>query len=86
MKKPPIKRIPADLAKVSKLLTKNQFFLNKKLKKAEIEDLAQNLRFKTILGKDNVMEYGDFGDEFFIIIKGLVSIKIPDKSIKNWGV
>lgn len=60
--------------------------MNKKLKKGEFEDLAQNLRFRTILAKDKVMEYGDFGDEFFIILKGIVRIEIPDKKIKNWAV
>lgn len=32
----------------------------------------------------NVFEYGDVGDKFFIIIKGLVSIKIPNPTLKEW--
>ena len=86
LQKPPLKRNQNELAKISFLLTKNQFFLNKKLKKNEFEDLAQNLRLRTHNGMENVMEYGDHGDEFFILIRGLVSIQIVNKNIKNWAV
>lgn len=30
------------------------------------------------------MEFGDKGDEFFIIMQGLVSVQIPNKAINDW--
>lgn len=32
------------------------------------------------------MEYGEFGDEFFIIIEGVVRIQLPNKTVKDWTV
>ena len=32
------------------------------------------------------MTYGEKGDEFFIIIQGVVNVLIPNKEIENWGV
>ena len=31
-------------------------------------------------------QYGEVGDKFFIIIKGLVSIKIRNPTMKDWNV
>jgi hypothetical protein len=32
------------------------------------------------------MEYGENGDEFFIIIEGVVRIQLPNKTVKDWTV
>jgi hypothetical protein len=32
---------------------------------------------------DYVMNYGDFGDKFYVILKGDVSVRIPDPKLKN---
>lgn len=32
----------------------------------------------------DVINYGDVGDKFYIIFKGIVSVFIPNPSIKEW--
>ena len=39
--------------------------------------LFQNLRFTELDSHENVFDYGDDGDLFYIIIEGEVKIKIP---------
>jgi hypothetical protein len=34
---------------------------------------------------DEIINYGEIGDKFYIIIRGVVSIQIPNMSIKNWA-
>jgi hypothetical protein len=33
---------------------------------------------------EKVVNYGEHGDKFYIIILGVVSVQIPNMSIKNW--
>jgi hypothetical protein len=33
---------------------------------------------------DKVIQYGDKGDKFYILLLGVVSINIPNPEIKNW--
>ena len=42
------------------------------------------MQFHRTSAFDNVFEYGNEGDLFYIIIKGLVSIKIPNPTISDW--
>jgi hypothetical protein len=30
------------------------------------------------------VQYGEAGDQFYIILKGIVSVQIPNPKIKNW--
>jgi hypothetical protein len=32
----------------------------------------------------NVFEFGDIGDKFYMILKGIVSIQVPNQKVKNW--
>ena len=43
------------------------------------------MKFEKVDSIKNVFQYGDVGDKFFIIVKGLVSIKIKNPSIKDWN-
>jgi signal-transduction protein with cAMP-binding, CBS, and nucleotidyltransferase domain len=61
--------------------------MNKKLKRSEYDDLASNLYLKSFKGLDKVIDFGQSGDEFFIIISGVVNVLVPDyTSIPDFGV
>jgi hypothetical protein len=46
-----------------------QFFQNdKKLQLSEFKFIAEHLKFRFLGRHENVFEYNDYGDEFFIII------------------
>lgn len=74
LKKKPEKRLEQELEMVSYMLKENPFFKKNKLRPNDYEELAQLLTLKHYKGQDNIMEFGDKGDEFFIILQGLVNI------------
>jgi CRP-like cAMP-binding protein len=48
--------------------------------------LAKSFRFRQVEQYDDVFEYGDVGDLFYLIIKGSVSVQIPNPEIKKWDI
>ena len=51
-----------------------------------IEDtpmLCENMRFRYYKAGETIFEYGDYGDQFFIILKGTVSVLVPKQKEKN---
>ena len=81
--KPGKERTVHELSKISQLVRSNPFFKDKRLTNEEFLDLAIVLTFMQVKGAENVLEYGEKGDEFFIIIQGVVSVKVPNNSIKD---
>lgn len=45
------------------------------------EDIIQKMGVQRICKGQSVIEFGDLGHEFFIVMKGKVSIKIPKKQV-----
>lgn len=56
------------------------------MKRSEYDDLAANLYLKRFHGQENVVNYGESGDEFFIIIQGIVNVLVPNNQISDWLV
>lgn len=62
-----------------------KFFKNSSdMKPAVIKEISQVFIFQSNKPGDEIIKYGDFGDHFFIIIQGKVSVKIPNPTIKGW--
>ena len=40
--------------------------------------------FESMTANENVCKYGEPGDKFYIIIKGLCGMQIPNPKIKDW--
>ena len=47
-------------------------------------ELVSCFRFQILETGDDVFLYGDRGETFYIIIKGLVGVRIPNPKIKDW--
>ena len=43
-----------------------------------MRELANNLKFETFNALDEVMKYGEVGDKFYVIVKGVVSVHVPN--------
>ena len=41
------------------------------------------IKFESILKTKNVFRYGDYGDKFYIILKGSVSVHVPKAQPKE---
>jgi hypothetical protein len=74
-------RTKEDIFSLTRVFGRNKFF---KGKEDLLPDLVNIMKFESISQFKNVMKFGEIGDKFYIIVKGLVSIKIPNPSIKDW--
>ena len=57
-----------------------ELFRNLKLKKKELIEVCTGLQYETCSRESTVINYGDFGDKYFIILKGQVSVWYPKSS------
>ena len=55
------------------------------MKHEDIKDLTNYLQFKEIPQGENVVTYGEHGETYYIIIKGVCGIKTPNPTIKDWN-
>lgn len=49
----------------------------------EFKEIAQVLKFEKINGSQNVITHGDNGNKFYIILKGVVSVQIPNPNMPD---
>ena len=61
-------------------------FFQKKvnLKNSSYRDLASRFKFQIGSVQENIINYGDEGDNFYIILLGIVQILIPNPQISDW--
>ena len=57
------------------------FLKNLAFDHSERQELANLFRVETFQGMQTVMNVDDYGDKFYIIIQGVISIKIKNKNI-----
>ena len=50
----------------------------------DIKELSNYLRLTQRSKSENIITYGDPGSEFYIILKGLVGVQIPNPKVKEW--
>ena len=56
------------------------FFKDRGLQDTAIADTLSLMTYKEVKKDDFVIEYGTFGDEFYVILEGLCEILVPDKA------
>lgn len=61
------------------------FFREKKeIKEADYKDLVQGFTLMKQKAKTVLFNYGDEGDQFFVIVKGSVKVHVRNQTLKNW--
>lgn len=64
---------------------KNQFFLDRpNIKQEELRELVSCATLDRRQQFENVFRCFDEGEHFYIILQGMVRVKIPNPTIKNW--
>ena len=53
------------------------------IQRSDYKLLCENMRFRYYKAGETIFEYGDYGDQFFIILKGTVSVLVPKQKEKN---
>lgn len=85
--KPKWKRTTDEEKVISKIIKEIPFFKSKvSLGEADTLNLIRNFRHRNYKIGENIINYGDYIDQFYIILKGKVKIMVPNKEIKNWQI
>ena len=85
LEKQPKRRSNKEIDAVVALLQNNDFFKSKtNLKKEDMKELVAALKFQIIAKGQSVITYGDPGKCMFILLKGQVSVHVPNQMIKDW--
>ena len=77
--KPTKKRSFEDIEIISTLLDTIKFFNDRNLTHKDLRCVSEALTHLYLEPNENVIEYNSFGDTFYIILEGNVSVLIPKK-------
>ena len=76
----------AEVEEFVELLSEIRFFQERKdIKKRDLKELMSVFKIVETQHDQNVVNYGEPGENFYIIIKGQVSVQIPNPRIKDWS-
>ena len=65
-------------------MQKVSFFADKEnIKAKDFLDIVQALQHESFGHEENVCEFGDFGDKFYICLKGTLRVFVPSPRIKG---
>eukprot|EP00347_Sterkiella_histriomuscorum_P023290 403335214 len=84
LNKPSNLRNDHDLEKLVPLIKTIEFFYQRDIKDADFPDIVQCLTYEHIEKGNDVFEYNSMGDKFYIILKGTVSVWIPNPDNKDF--
>ena len=71
-----------DLYALMRIVKKIKFFKERNLNYDDLLEVWQQLEIEEIKAGKDVFKYGYYGDSFYIILKGSVSVLIPKKKPK----
>lgn len=54
------------------------------IKESDLRDLTQSFQVVEFQKGENVLNYGEAGDQFYTIIEGKISVQIPNPGMKHW--
>ena len=55
------------------------------MKTQDLREIANHATFERVVGNEKVVIYGEPGFKFYIILKGVVSIQVPNPQIEDWS-
>lgn len=77
LKKPGELRTEFDISILEPMLRETEFIKNRKeLTKADLIELAKSFKLLEIDAFENVFQYGDDAEYFYVIIQGVVSVQV----------
>ena len=83
--KAPWKRTANEVKEVAKIVKEIPFFKAKSsLRENEVQYLVHHFRHRQFKAGTNIVNYGEPGEQFFIILQGKVKIMAPNTEVKGW--
>ncbi len=66
------------------MLREINFFKDRQIQQeSELTEVAKVLNYENFKKGSNVFEWGSFGDKFYIILRGRVSVLVPQEKLKK---
>ena len=56
------------------------FFMDRGLKDNSVSDTLALMTYKEAKKDDFIIEFGSYGDEFYVVLEGTVEVLVPDKA------
>lgn len=81
LRKHTLRRSPEEVRDLIEYFENIPFLKKLSFDRQERTELANLFKIETFQGMDNVMNIGDEGDKFYIIIQGVVSIQVHNLNI-----
>ena len=78
---PPKKRKPEKLSRLIPFVKEIDFFKNNGLKDAAITETLSLMTYKEKGVDEFVIEYGTYGQEFYVILEGECEVMVPDNNM-----
>jgi len=86
MTKEPTQRTEAEELELENLMKQSKFFQDKEMKYEDFKDLVTNFEFESFKAGETVFEINSTGDEFYIIMKGIVRVMVKNPTVRDWGM
>lgn len=84
LSKPFYQRTQDEIERVAAFLKTIKFFKERNLKEKDLHELVLAFKLESMEVDEDVMQCGDRGYTFYIILSGQVKVLIPNPLIKNW--
>lgn len=76
----------SEIEKITKYLREVPFFKDRKIRDKDLDELVGAFHFESFSPGEQIMEFGEVGNKFYIQFKGVVSVSTPNSEIRNWRV
>lgn len=80
-------REPEDVDYLTESLKKSRFFKQRQnqIRHEDIKDLSNYLQFREMPKSKKVLTYGEYGSTYYIIIKGVCQVQVPNTAaVTDW--
>lgn len=83
LKKHPLKRTEEDVEMVIPYMKEVKFFKDRDIKAMDYPDIVNALSYEHFNDSQCIMQWGELGDKFYILLKGQVGVLVPTGRIKD---
>ena len=87
LQNPPAKRTEAEICDIIDTLKGLDYFKRQigKLGHSEWKDLASSLEYTKVAKGTDVINYGEIGDKFYLVLSGFLGVYLPNPKVKEWN-
>ena len=84
LKKPAFQRNTEEVSHVLNLIKDLKFFKDRNIADNDLQEITKVLSIERFAPGEVIMNYGEKGDKFYVIVQGLALVRIPNPNIRNW--